>query len=468
MLGFLIEGVTLPHILLAIIIGYLGYFYYKNFHYPRHVGPLRSIPGPSNELLLSIRFMYARLTGNPAKFYKDLHAKYGPICHSGLGLVAISDPEATKLIYSSYKFEKEYRFEFCIENKRMISPAFNWKSVMQLESQVALHCVDNTIFAINEVLDNGNTQVDVYDLFHKSIGDASSDLVIGRCFNSLKKHDFPATKLSGHIANSWGLKFALPFLGFLKSRHHPIINQSIAEELKERRAGKYRKDILQSLIDAKDTETNSTFTNEEIIEEASILIFAGMETTAISIIWAFYNLLKNPETYMKLSRELISTFPDINIYINYDMCKDLPYLTSVIHESLRLKTPAGCPLPRVVPEGGVNILGHFLPAGTIVGASGIGIHLSEKNVQDPESFNPERWLGPEAEKLKDMFFAFGLGPRGCIGKNLAMLEIYITLANLIRKFNFSMPKGTTMTDFDLFVLKAKEEKLILKTVRRSN
>ncbi|KXN65617.1 hypothetical protein CONCODRAFT_12733 [Conidiobolus coronatus NRRL 28638] len=212
MLGFLIEGVTLPRVLLAIIIGYLGYLYYKNFHYPRHVGPLKTIPGPSNELLLTIKFIYARATGVPEKFYKDLHTKYGPICHSGLGLVAISDPEAAKLIYSSYKFEKEYRFEYCIENvqnifstcdkkyhsirKRMISLAFNWKSVIQLESHAAIHCVDNTIFAINEVLDNGNTQVDVYDLFHRSIGDVISDLVIGRCFNSLKKPNFPATKLS--------------------------------------------------------------------------------------------------------------------------------------------------------------------------------------------------------------------------------------------------------------------------------
>jgi hypothetical protein len=245
----------------------------------------------------------------------------------------------------------------------MISPMFNWKSVMQLESLVTLHCVDNTIAAINKILDNGSSQVDVYDLLHKSIGDAISDLVIGRCFNSLKKPNFPATKLSGHIVNSWGLKFGVPFLGSLKSRHHPIINKSIIDELKDRREGKYRKDILQSLIDAKDLQTNSTFTDEEIIEEASALILAGMETTAISIIWALYNLLKTPETYIELSRELISTFPDINNHINYDMCKDLPYLTSVIHESLRLKTPGSCPLPRVVPKGGISILGHFLPAG---------------------------------------------------------------------------------------------------------
>ncbi|KXN74267.1 cytochrome P450 [Conidiobolus coronatus NRRL 28638] len=483
MSSYSIEDLSLLHVGVTVLLGYLGYVYYKNFHYPRHVGPLRSIPGPSNELLLSIRFMYARLTGNPAKFYKDLHAKYGPIVHSGLGVVAVNDPEATKTIYGSYKFIKSYRFEFFIENvqnifstsdrkyhsirKRMMSPAFNWKSVMDLEPQVTVHVVDNTLTAINEILSNGNTQIDVYELFHKSIGDAISDTVLGKCFNSLKIPDFPSYQLCSHIADTWGLKFAVPALGFLKSRHHPIINQNIVEELKERRAGKYRKDILQTLVDAKDTETNSTFTDEEIIEEASILIFAGMETTAVALIWTFYLLGKNPQVYEKLVDELVTAFPDKNTKISYDMCKDLPYLTAVIHESLRVKSPAGVVLPRVVPEGGATICGHFLPEGTVVGSSGVGIHLSESNVQDPESFTPERWLGPEAEKLKDMFFAFGLGPRGCVGKNLAWLEMYISLANVIRQFDFSMPKGTQLTGFDLFVLKGKEEKLLLNTSPRS-
>jgi hypothetical protein len=83
MLEFLIKGVTLAHVLLAIFIGYLGYSYYKNLYYPRHVGPLKSIPGPSNELWLTINFIYSKLTGNSTKLLKELHAKYGPICHLG-------------------------------------------------------------------------------------------------------------------------------------------------------------------------------------------------------------------------------------------------------------------------------------------------------------------------------------------------------------------------------------------------
>jgi hypothetical protein len=83
MLGFSIDVATLARALLAIAIGYLGYLYYKNFYYLRHVGPLKTVPGPPNELLLTAKFMYARITGVPQKFYKNLHAKYGPICHSG-------------------------------------------------------------------------------------------------------------------------------------------------------------------------------------------------------------------------------------------------------------------------------------------------------------------------------------------------------------------------------------------------
>jgi cytochrome P450 len=67
-----------------------------------------------------------------------------------------------------------------------------------------------------------------------------------------------------------------------------------------------------------------------------------------------------------------------------------------------------------------------------------------------------------------MLFSFGLGPRGCVGKNLAWLEMYISLANVIRRYDFSMPEGTQLTEFDLFVLKGKEEKLLLDVTPRSN
>ncbi|KXN74271.1 cytochrome P450, partial [Conidiobolus coronatus NRRL 28638] len=333
--------------------------------------------------------------------------------------------------------------------------------------QISLHVVDNTLIAINECLDNGSSQIDVYELFHKSIADAISDLVIGRCFNSLKKPNFPAYKLSSHIADSWGLKFSFPFLRFLKSKHHPIIIQNIVEELKERRDGKYRQDILQTLIDANDAETNSAFTDEEIIEESSGLIFAGMETTAMGLIWTFYLLGKNPQAYEKLVDELVTAFPDKNTKISYDMCKDLPYLTAVIYESLRAKSPSSSLLPRVVPEGGATICAHFLPEGTIVGASSSGIHLSEQNFKNADSFIPERWFGHEAQKLKSMLFSFGFGPRDCSGKSLAWLEMYISLANVIRKFDFTMPEDTQLTEFNLFLLKGKEQKLLLNVFPRS-
>jgi cytochrome P450 len=67
-----------------------------------------------------------------------------------------------------------------------------------------------------------------------------------------------------------------------------------------------------------------------------------------------------------------------------------------------------------------------------------------------------------------MLFSFGLGPRGCVGKNLAWLEMYISLANLIRQFDFTMPKGTQLTEFDLFALKGKEQKLLLSVTPRAN
>ncbi|KXN74703.1 cytochrome P450, partial [Conidiobolus coronatus NRRL 28638] len=58
--------------------------------------------------------------------------------------------------------------------------------------------------------------------------------------------------------------------------------------------------------------------------------------------------------------------------------------------------------------------------------------------ENPREFNLDRWLGPKADTYKNKLVTFGLGPRSCIGRDLARNEIYLVLANLIRHFNFEI------------------------------
>ncbi|KAF9016942.1 cytochrome P450, partial [Hymenopellis radicata] len=57
---------------------------------------------------------------------------------------------------------------------------------------------------------------------------------------------------------------------------------------------------------------------------------------------------------------------------------------------------------------------------------------------DPDEFKPERWIGPDARKLDKYLVAFSRGPRNCVGMKLAWCELYLTFANLMRKFDMQL------------------------------
>lgn len=125
----------------------------------------------------------------------------------------------------------------------------------------------------------------------------------------------------------------------------------------------------------------------------------------------------------------------------------MPYLEAVVKESLRLHSSVGLPMWRVVPEGGIEIAGQFLPAGTNVGINAWVAHRN-KDVwgQDADVFRPERWLEAQAEadagskarlqRMEAYYMPFGLGSRTCIGRHVSMFEISKLVPRLVRDFAF--------------------------------
>lgn len=183
------------------------------------------------------------------------------------------------------------------------------------------------------------------------------------------------------------------------------------------------------------------------------MIFAGSETTAISLSAVFHNLLRYPRVYVKLMEELDeaskngSIVARANNKISWAEAQKLAYLDAVIQESFResskrcdvvsnlhltvpttgLHPAAGLTLERIVPPQGMDILGNFIPGGTIVGINPWVVHRRPEIFgEDVDVFRPERWLEANPSKLSQMkatMFQFGAGARTCIGKNISMLEM---------------------------------------------
>ena len=153
----------------------------------------------------------------------------------------------------------------------------------------------------------------------------------------------------------------------------------------------------------------------------------GTESTAKSISIAHYYLLANPDSMSKLRAELQAT-PDPSLT---DL-QQLPFLNSVILEANRLSFGLTGRNPRIAPDESLRYRQYVIPPGTPVSTSTLCIHTNETVFPDPWSFRPERWLGIDSADKRKYMFAFGKGPRKCVGMNLAQAELCMTIAAMAK------------------------------------
>lgn len=176
-------------------------------------------------------------------------------------------------------------------------------------------------------------------------------------------------------------------------------------------------------------------TESECLSEACFQILAGSDTTATAIRSTMLFLLASPPSYLKLQAEIDSAVKSrltSSPVITSTESHQLPYLRAVIKEGLRVHPPVTDILPKVVPPEGdtVEIEGEmvFIPGGTNVGYAAWAVQRNKKVFgEDAEVFRPERWLESSGKALELMMkahdYTFGYGKWGCLGKNVALMEL---------------------------------------------
>jgi cytochrome P450 len=140
------------------------------------------------------------------------------------------------------------------------------------------------------------------------------------------------------------------------------------------------------------------------------------------------------------------------------------YLLNILQEGLRFSTPVRSRLPRVTPESGLTYGKHFIPSGTFISSSPYLMNYKETVFPDPCTYKPERWLldsPAEIKQLDNCWASFSKGSRGCIGINLAMAEIYITIAAIVRRFELAEKKFEELKIREIFGV-IFDEPLVMK------
>jgi cytochrome P450 len=210
-----------------------------------------------------------------------------------------------------------------------------------------------------------------------------------------------------------------------------------------------RKDFMHYLINAKDPQTGEGFTSSELDSESSLLISAGSDTVSITLSSTLFYLLHYPASLEKVATEIRTAFTSVDVINSAVTTKGLPYLRACIDEALRLAPPVPGHLPREVLPGGLVIDAQYYPRGTILGVSSYAIHHYKEYYPQPFKFVPERWIvddgfndGFSASRVataRAAFCPFSLGPRGCVGRSMAYLEIMLALSTLLFLYDIRLP-----------------------------
>ncbi len=221
------------------------------------------------------------------------------------------------------------------------------------------------------------------------------------------------------------LKFAFRFRSLAK-----LVNELIE---RRRRESEEHADFLGLLLAARDRDSDEPMSNKEMIDEVMTLIVAGHETTASALTWAWYLVSQHEDTAAQLASEADAVTADV---LGLDAAESLSYTHQVLQEALRLYPPGWLFTRRSIDA---DELGGFpLAPRTDVFISPYVLHRHPDFWSEPEAFRPERFAAGDAEaRDKFAYIPFSVGPRHCIGENLAMFEMLVHLCTMMRRFRLT-------------------------------
>ncbi|XP_030250032.1 cytochrome P450 4T8 isoform X2 [Sparus aurata] len=191
-------------------------------------------------------------------------------------------------------------------------------------------------------------------------------------------------------------------------------------------------DFLDILLLARD-ENQQGLSDEDIRAEVDTFMFEGHDTTASGLSFILYSLACHPE-HQKMCREEIMQALEGKDTMEWEDLSKIPYTTMCIKESLRLYPPVPG-MNRKTTKPITFFDGRTLPAGSFVGTSVYGIHRNAAVWENPDVFDPLRFL-PEntSRRSPHAFVPFSAGPRNCIGQNFAMNELKVATALTLKKY----------------------------------
>ena len=210
-------------------------------------------------------------------------------------------------------------------------------------------------------------------------------------------------------------------------------------------------DLLTLLGNARDPETGAGLSDRLLRDQVMTILLAGHETTANALSWTFYLLSTHPEVERRVCAEVESVLSGREP--TAEDAARLRYTRAVVDESMRLYPPVWTMARNVVEDDVLS--GKRVGGGSYVWISPFVTHRHPDFWENPEGFDPERFLDPAPGRPRFAHFPFGGGARQCIGNTFALLEAVVILAMALQRYRIELVPGATVTPEPLITLRPR-------------
>lgn len=436
---------------------------------------LQVAPGPQGDPTLGSLLEFQK---DPLDFFQSARRQYGNVVRFRLGgntFHLVSHPEDIKYVLQNNS--KNYRKSKAYENfepflgqglltsegeiwrrdRRLMQPAFHHEHIARF-SKIMTDATEAMLEKWHSTQERGepiNVTAEMMQLmlsivcrtlFSSDISDRAS--VVRQAFNIVLKHASDRINLfltlPQNIPTQENLRFE-EAINTLDRVVFDLINQ-------RRQSGTDTGDLLSMLIFARDEETGEGMSDKQLRDQVMTIFLGGQEATANALSWTWYLLSEHPEVERRLHAELnevllgrVPTLSDL---------KNLKYTSMVLNESMRLYPPLW-----QIARGAIatdKIGGYDIPANSTVILSPYVTHRHPDFWENPEDFDPERFL-PErsAGRPQYAYFPFGGGSRTCIGNNLALMLTQLVIATVAGRYQLELVAGHRVDPEPMVTLRSR-------------